>query len=90
MIFSPHRVGALVAIAVLKTQSSMAFCAEMEQRRPLSTQERVRGTYENRIRFFAPPEKIFETFAHTKKQGKLYLSYGDFLKAVTPFNYAPS
>ena len=28
-----------------------------------STADRIRGNYENKIRFFSPPEKIFETFA---------------------------
>jgi hypothetical protein len=29
----------------------------------VSTADRIRGNYENKIRFFSPPEKIFETFA---------------------------
>ncbi len=60
-----------------------------EEERRLSTQDKVRGTYENRIRFFASPEKMYETFASMKKEGRLFLSYGDFLRAVTPFNYSP-
>ncbi len=37
-----------------------AECAEV------SRQDRIRGVYENKIRFFSPPEKIFETFATVK------------------------
>ena len=55
-----------------------------------STGDRIRGNYENKIRFFSPPEKIFETFA-TKKldDGTLVMTYGDFFKAMTPYNYGP-
>lgn len=56
---------------------------------PLSTQDKVRGVYENRIRFFAPPEKMFEIFSKTKRDGKLFMSYQDFLHAVTPFSHVP-
>lgn len=51
-------------------------------------QDRIRGQYENKIRFFSPPEKIFETFAHNKDEnGKLVMSYSDFFRALTPYNY---
>jgi len=51
-------------------------------------QDRIRGAYENKIRFFSPPEKIFETFATSKgEDGKLVMSYADFFRALTPYNY---
>ena len=75
--------------SLAKGLAVMALLGTSKTAEALSTQDKVRGTYENRIRFFAAPEKIFETFAGTKKEGKLYLSYGDFFKAVTPFSYAP-
>lgn len=51
-------------------------------------QDRIRGSYENKIRFFSPPEKIFETFAHSKdKEGELVMSYADFFRALTPYNF---
>lgn len=51
-------------------------------------QDRIRGSYENKIRFFSPPEKIFETFAHSKdKDGDLVMSYADFFRALTPYNF---
>mmetsp|Transcript_3401 Transcript_3401/g.5740 ORF Transcript_3401/g.5740 Transcript_3401/m.5740 type:complete len:157 (-) Transcript_3401:808-1278(-) len=53
-----------------------------------STADRIRGNYENKIRFFSPPEKIFETFASQKEEdGSLAMSYGDFFRALTPYNY---
>jgi len=53
-----------------------------------SRQDKIRGTYENKIRFFSHPEKIFETFASKKQDdGTLVMSYADFFKALTPYNY---
>ena len=53
-----------------------------------STQSRIRGGYENKIRFFSPPNKIFEVFSSVKNdEGKLSMSYIDLLRAITPYNY---
>ena len=53
-----------------------------------STQSRIRGSYENKIRFFSPPHKIFEVFSSVKDaDGKLSMSYIDLLRAITPYNY---
>ena len=55
-----------------------------------SRSDRVRGLYENKIRFFSPPEKTFEIFATSKTEdGELRMSYKDFLRAMTPFCYTP-
>ena len=53
-----------------------------------STASRIRGAYENKIRNFSPPEKIFETFASTKDEnGNLAMTYIDILRCITPYNY---
>ena len=53
-----------------------------------SRAEKIRGNYENKIRFFSPPEKSFEIFASEKTDdGELRMSYRDFLHAMTPFSY---
>ena len=52
----------------------------------------IRGGYQNKIRFFSPPEKCYEIFAceHATADGKeLRLSYANFLQAVTPYSYTP-
>lgn len=68
---------------VINSTPQQAFCAEA----PIA--DRIRGTYENKIRFFSPPEKIFETFASVKTDdGKLVMSYQDFFRALTPYNYS--
>lgn len=62
--------------------NQIAYCEEAPR------QDRIRGTYENKIRFFSPPEKIFETFASVKTEdGNLVMSYQDFFKSLTPYNY---
>lgn len=44
--------------------------------------------YENKIRFFCGPEKIFEIFASNRdEEGHLVMSYQDFYKAITPYLY---
>ena len=54
------------------------------------TADRIRGKYENKIRFFAPPEKIFETFSSIKSEEhdhKTYMTYADFFKSLTPYSF---
>ena len=66
----------------------MSQSADKNECEELSRAERIRGNYENKIRFFSPPEKTFEIFAHDKSEdGELEMSFADFLRAVTPFNY---
>lgn len=48
----------------------------------------IRGKYENKIRFFAAPEKIFEIFANDKNdEGEMTMDYAHFLHCITPYNY---
>lgn len=51
------------------------------------TKERIRGQYENKIRFMSPPEKVFELFATIKDDEGLFMSYEDFMRAMVPYNY---
>lgn len=47
----------------------------------------IRGSYENKIRFFASPEKVFEVFAGEEdSEGQTQMSYADFLRCLTPYN----
>ena len=53
-----------------------------------SRADKIRGAYENKIRFFAPPEKMFEVFSTLKSpEGELRMSYADFLQTMTPYNH---
>lgn len=52
-----------------------------------SRSDLIRGKYENKIRFFASPEKVFEVFATEQDEGKPMMSYADFLHCITPYNF---
>jgi hypothetical protein len=72
-------------VPVLFMSPALALCEEP------STAERIRGNYENKIRFFAAPEKIFETFANIREpDGGVFMSYKDFFHSLTPYNFVAS
>ena len=48
----------------------------------------LRGEYENKIRRFSPPEKIFDVFASIYDEGKLLMTLQDLLKAICFYNYS--
>jgi Ca2+-binding EF-hand superfamily protein len=75
----------LLALPLITYQAMRTNNSECEE---APRQDRIRGNYENKIRFFSPPEKIFETFAHSRdKDRNLVMSYPDFFRALTPYNY---
>jgi len=53
-------------------------------------QEIIRGEYENRIRRYSPPEKIFDVFATIRQNGQLYMNLHDLLKAICFYNFSVS
>ncbi len=72
----------IVVKVARETRQPQYLCEEV------STADKIRGAYENKIRFFSPPEKIFETFASVKTEGgSLVMSYSDFFRSLTAFNY---
>lgn len=47
-----------------------------------------RGNENNKIRFYGTPQQIFTHFATCDgDDGNLEMSYGEFLRALTPFNH---
>lgn len=67
---------------------SGGVCETLRARQNVTTQSRIRGNYENKIRFFSPPEKMFEVFASVKgEDGKLSMNYKDLIRSITPYNY---
>lgn len=50
----------------------------------------LRGEYENKIRRYSPPEKIFDVFATIYENGRLYMTITDLLKAICFYNYSLS
>lgn len=70
------------AMMLYYNQEKLGECEEA------SRTEKIRGNYENKIRYFAPPEKMFEIFSTVKTEdGEMRMSYFDFFHTMTPFNY---
>jgi hypothetical protein len=82
--FNPWMLMPALALPLFMNKPE-AECEEM------SRAEWIRGKYENKIRFFSSPEKVFEIFSNSKnEEGELEMSIGDFMKCITPFNYSKS
>ena len=74
-----------VAFLYLMSQKQSEEPSECEG---VSRADKIRGAYENKIRFFAPPEKMFEIFSTLKtSEGEMRMSYADFLQTMTPYNH---
>jgi hypothetical protein len=74
----------LAPIIGAATFTGVVFCADPPYN------EKIRGTYENKIRQHAPPEKVFETFASIKKGKEFFMTQKDFFKSLTPYNFSPN
>ena len=74
----------LILFLQQKERENFAQCEEP------SRSDSIRGNYENKIRFFSPPEKTYEIFAsHKQEDGELRMTYKDFLRAMTPYCFTP-
>lgn len=80
-MYNTRRLGMFAPVLPLLIGAPIALCDEP------STASRIRGNYENKIRFFAAPEKIFETFATIRNDKGVYMSYEDFFYSLTPYNF---
>jgi hypothetical protein len=62
--------------------SDMAFAAQPSEK------EDSQGTKQNKVRFFGTPHQIFKQFSTLKDDdGEDAMSYSDFYKALTPYNF---
>ena len=53
-----------------------------------SVSQTNKGNEDNKIRFYGSPQEIFKHFATCDgDDGNLEMSYAEFLKSLTPFNY---
>eukprot|EP00026_Physarum_polycephalum_P007909 Phypoly_transcript_07980.p1 GENE.Phypoly_transcript_07980~~Phypoly_transcript_07980.p1 ORF type:complete len:361 (-),score=39.55 Phypoly_transcript_07980:378-1460(-) len=48
----------------------------------------VMTNYENRIRSFSSPEKVFSVFASVNKNGHNYMTVEDFIRALIPYEHS--
>jgi Ca2+-binding EF-hand superfamily protein len=80
-MYSKHLLRIAPVIPIALSSTAMAMCDEP------TTADRIRGNYENKIRFFANPEKIFETFANVREEKGVFMSYKDFFHSLTPYSF---
>ena len=81
-----------MALALLAPMAMVMFAQseQLSECEEPSKPDRIRGNYENKIRFYAPPEKCFEIFAtHKTEDGELCMTYKNFLHAMTPYCQTP-
>ncbi|KAL8019735.1 putative calcium uptake protein/3 [Plasmopara halstedii] len=79
--------------AIAAAASSSAACSWSTSRleatiddKPTFT-ERTVGSYENRLRKFSSPERVFEYFSSVKLDKEYYMTRDDLARAVTPYTY---
>ncbi|OWZ10786.1 Calcium-binding atopy-related autoantigen [Phytophthora megakarya] len=82
---------AVAAFAVASSFSAVSFhpSARLEATpfdKPTFT-ERTVGNYENRIRKFSSPERVFEYFSSVEIDKHFYMTRDDLARAVTPYTY---
>ncbi|KAN0024883.1 hypothetical protein ACTFIV_009292 [Dictyostelium citrinum] len=54
---------------------------------PQTWRERIINNYQNRIREYSTPEKIFQCFASVKKNGESFMTVEDFIRAILPHQF---
>ncbi|OQR92176.1 NAD-dependent epimerase/dehydratase [Thraustotheca clavata] len=52
-----------------------------------TAQEKIVGRYENRLRRFSTPERVFEYFASIQLDKQSYMTPNDFSRALTPYSF---
>ncbi|KAG1708773.1 hypothetical protein DVH05_022396 [Phytophthora capsici] len=85
---SPPAVAAL-AVAGSFTAACSLSSARLEATpfdKPTFT-ERTVGNYENRIRKFSSPERVFEYFSSVEMEKEYFMTRDDLARAVTPYTY---
>jgi hypothetical protein len=61
--------------------------AHMEAPTPPSFTERTVGNYENRLRKFSSPERVFEYFSSVEIDKQFYMTRADLARAITPYTH---
>ncbi|EGG14948.1 putative protein serine/threonine kinase [Cavenderia fasciculata] len=86
------KIGATAALTTVALGVSSALYLkesdqqEVEKHQP-TLREKIITNYQNRIREFSTPEKIFETFASISKNGESFMTLDDFVSAILPHQF---
>ncbi|CAK4686163.1 hypothetical protein LEN26_020991 [Aphanomyces euteiches] len=66
--------------------SKDAVAAKNDNEAP-SESEKIVGRYENRLRRFSSPERVFQYFASIRLDKQPYMTRQDFIRALTPYSF---
>eukprot|EP01132_Coremiostelium_polycephalum_P006063 gene6063-7553_t len=80
----------LLGSSLLFGDSVKAKEEDNEKSTTQTTREKIINNYQNRIREYSTPEKLFETFATVKKNGKSYMTVEDFIRSILPTRFKES
>ncbi|GLE11788.1 hypothetical protein PINS_up024454 [Pythium insidiosum] len=83
------RVASLSPLAPLAASALAAYSASSARSEAASPSfsERTIGNYENRLRRFSSPERVFEYFSSVEIDKQFYMTREDLARAVTPYTY---
>ncbi|EQC31265.1 hypothetical protein SDRG_10870 [Saprolegnia diclina VS20] len=77
----------LMALGSSTLFASMAYAEATPDEYAPTAQEKIVGRYENRLRRFSTPERVFEYFASVKLEKQSYMTPADFSRALTPYSF---
>ncbi|EGC29805.1 hypothetical protein DICPUDRAFT_158565 [Dictyostelium purpureum] len=83
--FKSVLVGGICLASILTTSVILA-----EDENKQTWREKIINNYQNRIREFSTPEKVFQIFASVRKNGQSYMTVEDFIRAILPHQYKAS
>jgi hypothetical protein len=81
---APAAAAALAIVGFSSAQHPRESAARLEA--PSFT-ERTVGNYENRLRKFSSPERVFEYFSSVEIDKQFFMTRDDLARAVTPYTY---
>ncbi|RLN57140.1 hypothetical protein BBJ29_008202 [Phytophthora kernoviae] len=89
LLRSSRSVAALAVTGCLSTlslpRSAHSEGAAVDEKPTFS--ERTVGNYENRLRKFSSPERVFEYFSSVEIDKQFFMTRDDLARAITPFTY---
>ncbi|KAF4030752.1 EF-hand domain pair [Phytophthora infestans] len=84
---SPAAAALAVASSVSVVSSTPPTRLESAQFDKPTFTERTVGNYENRLRKFSSPERVFEYFSSVEIEKEYFMTRDDLARAVTPYTY---
>lgn len=63
--------------------------SKTEEGNPRDIRHQIVGEYEDKIRKFSNPERVFEFFSSIEREGEFFMTPNDFIRSITPFTGRP-